>query len=80
LYHEDSEELQAILEAEKKAGAAYETVKTELFGWTLTQIEIYKLDMSPSFGLVVTEERVLRQNYQLDIYGNPERLPEFEFA
>jgi hypothetical protein len=80
-YHEDSDEYQTALDLKARKDAAYQTITTIQFGWTQSMdwnCQIPK--RTPHMGIVTTQERVLRDNYQLDENGIPERLPEFDFA
>jgi hypothetical protein len=73
-YHEDSLEYQEALEAKELKDAAYQTVKTVTFDWTLNP---YEYEKTPYLGLTTKTEKTLRDNYQLDEKGNPERIADF---
>jgi hypothetical protein len=78
-YHEDSPELIAAKEAKEEESDAYEAIKTESYDWYLmTETNVYgNLQAIPTMGHTITEERVLRQNYQLNAQGEPERIADF---
>jgi hypothetical protein len=81
-YHEDSDEYQTALDLKARKDAAYQTIETTQFGWHKTNEFDSRgiLVAVPTMGLYTTKEKVLRDNYQLNSDGIPERLPEFDFA
>jgi hypothetical protein len=80
-YHVDSDELKQAQEEKEKLDAAYQVKVTHAFGWHTKQVSNgYRMESTPVMGQYQTKERTLRDNYQLDANGNPERLPEFDFA
>jgi hypothetical protein len=72
-YHEDSQELIDAIEVKEKSDLAYQVKTTTTLQWT----KIDEYNPTPFLGFVTIKERTLRDNYQLDSYGNPERLPDF---
>lgn len=76
-YHEDSEELTKAKEEKEALDKAYQVKTSTQLDWKLDRTEY---NPTPYLALITTKERTLRDNYQLDANGNPERLPEFDFA
>jgi hypothetical protein len=61
------------IEVKEKSDLAYQVKTTTTLQWT----KIDEYNPTPFLGFVTIKERTLRDNYQLDSYGNPERLPDF---
>ena len=79
LYHKDSKEYSDYLEAKEKENEAYQVKITQKWDWILTQNNRYTQAV-PVLGYYETKETTLRDNYQLDSDGIPQRLPELNFA
>lgn len=82
-YHEDSSEYQDALEkreeSERLEREAFETVTVSSgFEW-LSNADSYRALPTPYLAYTEQKETRLRDNYQLDSNGIPQRLPEFDF-
>jgi hypothetical protein len=72
-YHEDSDEFKEAIEAKEKADIAYQVKTTTTLQW----IKMEERSPTPYLAFVTTKERTLRDNYQINAQGEPERLPDF---
>lgn len=72
-YHDDSDELKDAIEAKELADLAYEVKTTTTLQWT----KMEERNATPYLDFVTVKERTLRDNYQLNARGEPERLPDF---
>jgi hypothetical protein len=77
-YHEDSEGLKEAIAAKEKEDKTYQVKETWAFDYAPSKWEEFPHKApTPAMGYRVTTERTLRDNYQINSNGEPERIADF---